>query len=142
LAKAIALNLKTQEETSQRLEAFRNEIENKLIQLEGVQVNGGLADRLPNTLNVSIAYVDGEQLLNVLGQEIAVSNGSACNSAAVHPSHVLTAMGVESSLAMASLRISLGKFNTPTEIEQAVEKIIQCVSNLRAKNILWTDRKS
>jgi cysteine desulfurase len=142
LAKAIALNLKKQEETSQRLEAFRNEIENKLIQLEGVQVNGGLADRLPNTLNVSIAYVDGEQLLNVLGQEIAVSNGSACNSAAVHPSHVLTAMGVESSLAMASLRISLGKFNTPTEIEQAVEKIIQCVSNLRAKNILWTDRKS
>jgi cysteine desulfurase len=103
-------------------------------------VNGGLADRLPNTLNVSIAYVDGEQLLNVLGQEIAVSNGSACNSASVQPSHVLTAMGVESTLAMASLRISLGKFNTQIEVEQAVDRIKQCVANLRAKNILWTDR--
>jgi len=81
--------------------------------------------------------VDGENLLRALGTRIAVSNGSACNSAAVEPSHVLLAMGIDRSLAYASLRIGIGRTTTTEEIDLALALITEEVSKQREANILW-----
>ena len=112
-------------------------MEELLLKIEGSKVNSRVFDRLPNTLNISFSHVDGEQLLNVLGQHIAVSNGSACNSSSINPSHVLSAMGIESSQAFASIRISLGKHTRLDEVEKATNYIIEGVAQVRANNILW-----
>jgi cysteine desulfurase len=136
-SKAIELNLKEIEKFANKTEKLRNYMEELLLKIEGAKVNSRGFDRLPNTLNVSFSHVDGEQLLNVLGQHIAVSNGSACNSASINPSHVLSAMGIESSRALASMRISLGKHNTLNDTKKAVNHIVKSVAKVRNNNILW-----
>jgi cysteine desulfurase len=85
--------------------------------------------------------VDGAGLLTALSGKMAVSNGSACNSASVEPSHVLLAMGLDRTLAYASLRLSLGRFTTVQEVDRAIEVIAETVSRLRENNILWERRK-
>ena len=136
-SKAIELNLNQIEKFANKTEKLRNYMEELLLKIEGAKVNSRGFDRLPNTLNVSFSHVDGEQLLNVLGQHIAVSNGSACNSASINPSHVLSAMGIESSRALASMRISLGKHNTLNDTKKAVNHIVKSVEKVRNNNILW-----
>jgi len=97
-----------------------------------VHVNGHPAQKLPNILNVSFEFIDGEALLLALDiRGIAVSTGSACASGATEPSHVLQAMGVKPALAQGSLRFSLGQENTESEIDFVLEALIQVVSQLR-----------
>ncbi|WP_273566491.1 cysteine desulfurase family protein [Maribacter halichondriae] len=140
LAKAIELAYSNLEEEHKRMKTFRDKLEAGLLEIELAVSNSKTPKRLPNTVHVSFPYVDGANLLTALSRQIAVSNGSACNSASVEPSHVLTAMGVERSLAYASLRLSIGRYTTEEDIEKAVEIVKDEVSKQREANILWERR--
>ncbi len=99
--------------------------------LEGVRVNGSLARRLPNNLNMSFDGVDAEALLMAL-PDVALSTGSACSSSTMEPSYVLRALGVSDQAARGSVRFGLGRFNTAEEIEYAAGRVIEAVGRLRA----------
>jgi len=99
--------------------------------LGGLHLNGAGAPRLPGHLNLSVDGVGGEVLLQALAAALAISGGSACHSATLRPSHVLTAMGLPPALAQASLRFSLGRFTTADEIGTAIEAFTRTVTRLR-----------
>lgn len=139
-AKAIALASENLEEEIHRLEALRNQLEAGLLKIEMAVSNSANSERLPNTVHISFPFVDGANLLTALSRQIAVSNGSACNSASVEPSHVLTAMGIARSLAYASLRLSIGKYTKENDIENAIEIVKNEVTKQRESNILWERR--
>ena len=139
-AKAIELAYKNLNEETQRLESLRNQLEAGLLEIELAVSNSKNSKRLPNTLHLSLPYVDGANLLTALSRQLAVSNGSACNSASVEPSHVLRAMGIERSLAFASLRLSIGRYTSIEDIEKAIEIVTKEVSKQRESNILWERR--
>jgi cysteine desulfurase len=114
-----------------RLAALRDRLLAGLTsRMDGVQVNGSLASRLPHNLNVSVAGVDGAALAVGL-DDLAVSSGSACAAATAAPSHVLTALGVEPRLALATVRFGLGRWTTADEIDYAIEKMARVVAQLR-----------
>jgi len=140
LAKAMEIATERRTSFMEKLSSLRDRLQTGLSQIEESYINGAEAPRLPNTLNISFKYVDGEGLLRTLGKDIAVSNGSACNSASVNPSHVLTAMGHSESLAFSSLRFSLGEGTTEEEIDRCIEVVTAAVAQLRASNILWERR--
>lgn len=98
--------------------------------LPEVIVNGCTQSRLPNNLSVSFPEVDGETLLAAL-DDVAVSSGSACNSATSHPSHVLCAIGLPARLALATVRFGIGRSTTEEEIDYAAAKLIDVVSTLK-----------
>ena len=98
--------------------------------LGGVYLNGHTQQRTANHLNVSFDGVDGEILLASLAK-VAVSSGSACNSATVAPSYVLKAIGRSDALAHAGLRFSLGRFTTAEEIGFALSEVTRVVQMLR-----------
>lgn len=115
----------------ERLTALRERLKRALLdQLDDVYVNGDPVNRLPGNLNMSFAYVEGESLMMGL-KEIAVSTGSACTSASLEPSYVLKAIGVEDSLAHASIRFGIGRFNTEAEIDYTVKRVVEEVRRLR-----------
>lgn len=115
-----------------RLAALRDRLQAGLLAgLDGVTVNGSQEHRLPGTLNVSFAGVEGEALMMAV-REVAVSAGSACTSASLEPSHVLRAMGVSDALAHASIRFGLGRFNTEEEVDRVIRLFAAKVKHLRA----------
>ena len=115
----------------ERLTGLREHLRSGLFeQLEDVYINGDPVRRLPGNLNMSFAYIDGESLMMGL-KEIAVSTGSACTSASLEPSHVLKALGVDDSLAHASIRFGLGRFNTAEEIDYTIARVVEEVRRLR-----------
>jgi cysteine desulfurase len=105
-------------------------------QLDEVYLNGHPTERLPNNLNVSFAYVEGESLMMGM-KELAVSSGSACTSASLEPSYVLKAIGVGEDLAHTSIRFGLGRFTTDAEIDFAIEKVVSTVQKLRDLSPLY-----
>ena len=103
-----------------------------LAQVEEAGVNGDAAPRVPNTTNIFFDHIEGESMVIALDLKgLAVSTGSACSSGAIEPSHVLTAMGLRSDRARASLRFSLGKQNTDEEIDLALALVPETVARLR-----------
>lgn len=140
LSKAIELAYENLEKENLRLQSLRNTLEAGLLEIELSVSNSKTSQRLPNTAHISFPFVDGENLLTALSRQIAVSNGSACNSASVEPSHVLTAMGIERSLAHASLRLSIGKYTTESDVEKAITIVKNEVAKQRESNILWYRR--
>ncbi len=98
-----------------------------------VKLNGAPGQRLPNTLNLSFEFVEGEGILLGLESEgIAAASGSACTSGTLEPSHVLSAMGVPAALAQGSVRFSLGRENTADQIDYTADKLVPTVERLRA----------
>jgi cysteine desulfurase len=119
-------------EEAARLLALRERLREKLFSgLDQLTVNGDLEQRLPGSLNVSFAHVEGESLMMGL-REIAVSSGSACSSATLEASYVLRAIGVGDELAHSSIRFGLGRFNTEEEIDYAAARVIAEVGRLRS----------
>jgi cysteine desulfurase len=115
-----------------RLAAMRDRIETALKEVESTGVNGAGAPRIPNTTNLYFDYIEGEALVIALDLKgLAVSTGAACSSGAIEPSHVLTAMGLRSDRARASLRFSLGKQNTDEEVDFAIRLVPEIVARLR-----------
>jgi cysteine desulfurase len=151
LGKAAELAVAEMPEEGRRLRVLRARLDAGLRQrLGGISLNGAalpaiLPDgslaagveqrRLPGNLNVSFSGVDGEALL-VGMKDVAVSSGSACTSASLAPSHVLTAIGVPDDLAHASIRFGLGRWNTAEEVDYAVETAARAVAKLREKSPL------
>ena len=140
LARAISIGVHTLPQEEQRLKSLRDRLDQGLMKIELAISNNQSVERLPNTSHFSFPYVDGTNLLNALSTKIAVSNGSACNSASVEPSHVLMAMGIERSLAYASLRLSVGRYTREEDIDRAIEVISEAVTRERESNILWERR--
>lgn len=132
LAEALRIAVSQLEEEAARLRRLRDRLEAQLLRLDGVKVNGHRAPRLPNTLNVSFAGIDGTALIPSL-PGLAVSSGAACSSGDQEPSHVLKAMGVPEHLALATLRFGLGRFTTEEEVDSAAEQVIEAVKALRAR---------
>src|SRR5512137_2081612 len=131
LGKAAELARLEMPEESVRLRALRDRLKKNLeSKLDEVFINGSLEHRLPNNLNMSFAYVEGESLLMGIN-DIAVSSGSACTSATLEPSYVLKALGVGEDLAHTSIRFGLGRFNTEEEVDYVTDKMIQVVTKLR-----------
>lgn len=130
-ARALELCLLEREDEARRVAGLRDRLRDQLTdELDGVSENGAAGERLPNTLNLSFARVDGAALLASLSG-LAVSSGSACTSAEPKPSHVLLAMGVPGNLAAASLRFSLGRPTTTEEVDAAAELVVDEVRRLR-----------
>jgi cysteine desulfurase len=117
------------ETTSQMRDGLEQTI---LREVESAGVNGQGAPRVPNTSSIYFDCIEGEALVIALDLKgLAVSTGAACSSGAIEPSHVLTAMGMPPQRARGSLRFSLGKRNTPEDIEFALSLIPPTVSRLR-----------
>ncbi len=116
-----------------QMAAMRDHIEQTILsEVEATGVNGEGAPRVPNTTNIHFDYIEGEALVIALDLKgLAVSTGAACSSGAIEPSHVLTAMGLPPEIARASLRFSLGKQNTPDDVQFALDLVPQTVARLR-----------
>jgi len=122
---------------SKRMAYLRDKLRVKLeSELDEVYINGTMEHRLPNNLNISFAYVEGESLLMGIN-DIAVSSGSACTSATLEPSYVLKALGAGDDLAHSSIRFGLGRFNTEEEVDYVAAKVIDVVKKLRELSPLY-----
>ena len=120
----------------ERIRALQRRLYEGLADIEQVFVNGDIERRVPHNLNMSFNYVEGESLImGVKG--IAVSSGSACTSASLEPSYVLRALGRSDELAHSSLRMTIGRFTTEDEIDQAVRQLKETVARLRELSPLW-----
>ena len=131
LGKACAIATEEMLKESCHLAGLRNRLRDRITrQVEGVCINGSMEHRLPGNLNISFAGVEGESLMMGIN-DLAVSSGSACSSAAVESSHVLKALGTGNELAESSIRFGIGRFNTEAEIDYAADRIIETVNGLR-----------
>ncbi len=122
---------------SARMLALRTRLQKGLeAKLDEVYINGSMVHRLPNNLNMSFAFVEGESLLMGIN-DVAVSSGSACTSATLEPSYVLKALGVGEDLAHTSIRFGLGRFNTEEEVDYVTNRMVEVVSRLRELSPLY-----
>ena len=141
--KAADIALKEVDTESARITSLRGKLIKGLTErIDHIRLNGHPVKRLPNNVNVSVEYVEGESLcLNLDLEGICSSTGSACSSSSAEPSHVLTALGMPPQLAHGSLRFSLGKWTTAGEIDRVIESLSRVVTKLRAMSPLLSSRK-
>ena len=139
LAKAVGLAAGCYEEEQTRIRSLRDRLETAVEQqIPQIQINGRGAPRLPNTLNVSCHYVEGEAMLYQLSDcGICASSGSACTSGSLEPSHVLRAMQVPFTAVHGSVRFSLSRYNTEADVDRISEVFPQIVANLRRLSPYW-----
>lgn len=122
---------------AKRTSALRDRLLHKLTDaLDELTVNGSIEHRLPNNLNISFTYVEGESLMMAI-KNVAVSSGSACTSASLEPSYVLHAMGVSDDAAHSSIRFGVGRFTTEEEIDYVADLMIEKVNKLREMSPLY-----
>jgi cysteine desulfurase len=137
LGEACAICQREMHEESRRLARLRDRLRASLeAELDEIYLNGSWEHRLPNNLNLSFAYVEGESLLMGMN-DVAVSSGSACTSATLEPSYVLKALGVGDDLAHTSIRFGLGRFNTEEEIDYVAGRVAEVVRKLRELSPLY-----
>jgi cysteine desulfurase len=137
LGRACELCNQEMAQESKRLLGLRERLRKGLeAKLDEVFINGSMEHRLPNNLNMSFAYVEGESLLMGIN-DVAVSSGSACTSATLEPSYVLKALGVGEDLAHTSIRFGLGRFTTEEEVDYVIDKMVQVVTKLRELSPLY-----
>ena len=141
LGEACAIAKAEMPEEAKRMAYLRDKLKDRLLaSLDEVYINGTMEHRLPNNLNISFAYVEGESLLMGIN-DIAVSSGSACTSATLEPSYVLKALGAGDDLAHSSIRFGLGRFNTEEEVDYVAAKVIDVVKKLRELSPLYEMHK-
>jgi cysteine desulfurase len=139
MAKALELAVARMGDEVPRLTGLRDRmIEQITSRIDHVRLNGHRTRRLPNNVNVSVEYVEGEaMLLNLDLKGIAVSSGSACSSGSLEPSHVLMAMGIPHEIAHGSLRFTLGRSTTEADVEYVVSSLVDIVAKLREMSPLY-----
>lgn len=136
LAQALKLSYELMSEESNRLKLLESKLIHKLNKLGGIVINGNIEHKKPGYLNISVEGIHGESLIASLNK-IAVSSGSACNSAVSGISHVLNAMQVPKELAQTALRISIGRFTTEEDIDLAIEHLEHVITKLRNISPVW-----
>lgn len=141
LGKAVEIAMATLEHRMQQETELRDymiaQIENKI---PYCRLNGDRKKRLPNNVNISFQFIEGESLLIMLDMEgICASSGSACTSGSLDPSHVLLAIGLPHEIAHGSLRLTLGDETTKEDVDYVVEKISGIVDKLRSMSPLYED---
>ncbi len=136
--KAVELAQQEMSQEAKRLAYLRDQLIKGLLErIDHARLNGHPIMRLPNNVNISVDYVEGESmLLNLDLEGICASTGSACSSSSLEPSHVLLAMGLSHEQAHGSLRFTLGKWTTEEEIEQVLDTLPRIVAKLRAMSPL------
>jgi len=136
--KATEIAQREMTEEAERLTYFRDQLIRGILErIDHTRLNGHPVMRLPNNVNISVDFVEGESmLLNLDLEGICASTGSACSSSSLEPSHVLLAMGLSHERAHGSLRFSLGKWTTEEEIEQILDILPRIVAKLRAMSPL------
>ncbi|ART64584.1 aminotransferase class V-fold PLP-dependent enzyme [Kushneria marisflavi] len=132
MGQAFSLALEEQVSDNAHLEQLGQRFRDGIQRLEGTWINGDGGAQVPNIINVGFEGVDGEGMIMAL-RGLAVSTGSACNSASVDPSYVLTGIGVPREKALASIRFSFGRFSQVEEIDQALESISNALEGLRTR---------
>jgi cysteine desulfurase len=144
MAKALQVALENRGRDEARIEFLRDRLEQGLVQrIPCVQVNGAGAPRLPNTLNISCHYIEGEGMLYQLsGHGICASSGSACTSGSLEPSHVLRAMKVPFTAVHGSIRFSLSRYTTEEEIDKVIELFPGIVASLRKLSPYWDNERN
>ena len=123
-------------ESNAKAKALQQRLLDGLKDIEQVYINGSMEHRVPQNLNMSFNYVEGESLIMGI-KGLAVSSGSACTSASLEPSYVLRALGRSDELAHSSLRMTIGRFTTEEEIDYAISTIRENVARLRELSPLW-----
>jgi cysteine desulfurase len=142
LGKAAELALAEMAAEEKKLRPLRDKLQKAIVEsIPEVMVNGDTDQRLYNTLNVSIKYIEGESILAMLdGEEFCLSSGSACSSKSLDPSHVLLAIGLKHEDAHGSLRISLGKFNSEQDADDLLTALPPIVERLRQISPFWNSK--
>lgn len=133
LGKAAEISKQQMETDAKRIGDLRDYLETELLKVESTVLNGNIQKRLCNTSSICFKGADSDAMIIGL-ENFALSNGSACSSTSVEPSHVLKAMGRSDEDAFSTLRFSLGRFNTNEEITQAIQVVKVTVKNLRSMN--------
>ena len=142
LGKACEISTQEMPEESRRLRALRDRLKDGIVsKLDEVYINGSPERRLPHNLHLSFAYVERESLMMGLN-DVALSAGSACDSAKPEPSYVLTALGITEDLALGSIRFGLGRFNTQEEVDYVVGRVVETVNRLREVGPLHATEKT
>jgi cysteine desulfurase len=139
--KAVEIAIETLKERQEKEIALRDRLINRVLsEVPYVRLNGHRTSRLPNNVNFSFQFIEGESLLIMLDmQNICASSGSACTSGSLDPSHVLLAIGLPHEIAHGSLRLTLCEDNTEEELDYVVEKIKEIVEKLRSMSPLYED---
>lgn len=130
IGKAVELCKVNFESENERIKKLKDKLETELLTLDNVKINGVNANRLVNTSNIVFEKIENAHLLKRLNQ-LALSQGSACNANQSKPSHVLKAMGLSDYQALSSVRISLGRFTTENEIDAAIDCFKEIIPTLR-----------
>ncbi len=136
MGEAFALAKVEMETDHAHILALRQRLWEGVNDMEAVHLNGHPQQRIAGLVNVSFNFVEGESLLMSL-RDLAISSGSACTSASLEPSYVLRAIGLNDELAHSSIRFSLGRFTTETEVDHAISQIRTAVKKLRELSPLW-----
>ncbi|SDC81119.1 cysteine desulfurase family protein [Niabella drilacis] len=135
--KAAAICREVMSDEAVRLGALRNKLEEGLLQLPEVYINGYGSERLPHVCNASFGYLSSNEILSALNKDIALSSGSACTSGSLDPSYVLKAMQVPDLLARATVRFSLGRQTTGEEIPLVIRQVTHTIEALRNSSPAW-----
>lgn len=140
-AKAVEIAMATLKERVSKETELRNYLVNRILsEVPYSRINGHMEKRLPNNVNISFQFIEGESLLIMLDMKgICASSGSACTSGSLDPSHVLLAIGLPHEIAHGSLRLTLGEENTKEELDYVVDSIKEVVSRLRDMSPLYED---
>ncbi len=133
LGKACELAATNMDLENGQVRAMRDRLQDVLMSsISHARVNGGLTERLPNTLSIAFEFVEGESILMLLSElGICASSGSACTSGSLEPSHVLRAMGVPFTCAHGSIRFSLSRYTTNDEIDTVIRELPPIIDRLR-----------
>jgi cysteine desulfurase len=137
LGKACEIAKQEMRENESQIKELRDNLETELLKILDTFINGNIENRLYNVTNICFKGADSEAIIMGLSSPennsplMAVSNGSACTSTSIEPSHVLTAMGLEENLAFNSIRFSVGKFNKKAELDIVINAVNNVVIDLR-----------
>ncbi|HEX9747894.1 MAG TPA: IscS subfamily cysteine desulfurase [Methylomirabilota bacterium] len=136
--KAAEISREVMAEEGKRLAGLRDRLQEQIVsKVDEAYVNGHPTLRLPHNLNISFAYVEGESVLMGLNKEAALASGSACTSATLEPSYVISALGVDSELAHSSIRFGLHRFSTEEEVDFVARKTVEVILRLREMSPLY-----
>lgn len=142
-SQAIEIARQEMNEEAERLTRLRDKLTNGILEnIDHSRLNGHPVQRLPNNVNVSLDFAEGESMcLNLDLEGICASTGSACSSGSLEPSHILLALGISHQQAHGSLRFTLGKWTTEEEIDRVLEVLPRIVAKLRAMSPLLKTHK-